>query len=453
MEKRSLPGQKVFLISLGCAKNRVDSEHILGLLSRAGFGIVQKLEEADHAVINTCGFVQEAVEEAIGVILEISREKREHCLKGLYVAGCLVQRYGYKLARELPEVDGWLGTGEIGRIAEVIAGRSPSFLIGPPGFLVEGAPRLATAPFYTAYIKIAEGCDHRCTYCTIPRIRGPFRSRPIHSIVHEAKEMAGRGVVEINLVAQDTTRYGRDLGPGNRLEDLLAALLRVESIGWIRVMYAHPNGISESLLDLLEQEERICPYLDIPLQHVHPWVLKDMGRADCRETVRHLIQRIRRRKRAIAIRTTFIVGFPGETEGTFQELLDFVRWASLDHIGVFEFSPEQGSPAAHLGRAVDLEIARKRRDRLMSLQSGISAKKNRSLVGRTLPVLVEGVSEETDLLLTGRANTMAPEVDGQVFIRKGTGEIGRIAPVLIRKSHAYDLIGEFAPQETSSVRR
>jgi ribosomal protein S12 methylthiotransferase len=442
--EKSLAGGKVFLISLGCAKNRVDSEHMLGLLRRGGYKVVQNLCEADLAVINTCGFVQEAVEEAIGAILEVSEEKRKGRLKALYVAGCLVQRYGYKLADELPEVDGWVGTGEIGRIEEVIA-RSPAFLMGAPGFLGDHeTPRMGTAPFYSTYLKIAEGCDHRCTYCTIPKIRGPFRSRPIRSIVCEAEEMVGRGVVEINLVAQDTTMYGSDLGKGNRLEDLLDALLRINELGWIRILYGHPARISEGLLDFLEKEDRICPYLDIPLQHVHPRVLDDMGRANARETPWRLLERIRRRKRKIAIRTTMIVGFPGETEEAFRELLGFVQWASFDHLGVFVFSPEEGTPAARFGRKVDRMVAEHRRDRLMRVQSRISARKNRALVGSTLPVLVEGVSEETDLLITGRTNMMAPEVDGQVFIRKGIGAAGRISQVSIRKSHVYDLVGEIA---------
>ncbi|PKN62759.1 MAG: 30S ribosomal protein S12 methylthiotransferase RimO [Deltaproteobacteria bacterium HGW-Deltaproteobacteria-15] len=443
MPQKSRSGEKVFLISLGCAKNRVDSEHMLGLLSCSGYTIAQKLEDADLAVINTCGFIQEAVEEAIGVILEVSREKKKGSLKKLYVAGCLVQRYGYKLAGELPEVDGWLGTGEIGRIREVMEGGASSFLIGPPGFLGDHkSPRIGAAPYYSAYIKIAEGCSHHCTYCTIPKIRGVFRSRPVESILCEAEDLAGRGVVEINLVAQDTTMYGSDLGKGNRLEDLLSALLRIEEIAWIRILYSHPERISEGLLDLLEQNERICPYLDIPLQHVNPQILKGMGRVNSRETPWHLVQRIRRRDRSIALRTSLIVGFPGETDEAFQELSDFVEQAVIDHLGVFVFSPEAGTPAARLGRRIEQEVMSERRERLMEIQSRISKRKNRALIGRILPVLVEGVSEETDLLLTGRTNTMAPEVDGKVYIRKGIGTVGRISRVLIREAHVYDLVGE-----------
>lgn len=436
--------QRVFLISLGCAKNRVDSEHILGLLQEEGYRVVERLEDADLAVVNTCGFIQDAVEEAIGTILEISREKKRR-LKRLYVAGCLVQRYGYKLAREMPEVDGWLGTGQIHRIAELasFSNVSPTVLIGGPGFLADDhTPRLAAAPFYSSYIKIAEGCSHRCSFCTIPGIRGPFRSRLPESILREAEEMVGRGVVEINLIAQDTTMYGADLGRGLRLETLLAGLLGITGLQWIRVLYSHPDRISERLLDALEQDSRICPYLDIPLQHVHPRVLKNMGRGKPQETGWRLVERIRRRSREIALRTTFIVGFPGETEEAFEELLEFVSWAGFDHMGAFVFSPEEGTPAARLRGRVSREVAEERRERLMSVQKGISERRNRSLVGRVLPVLLEGVSTETDLLLKGRTQRMAPEVDGEVLLRKGTGEVGRIGPVRIRKAHAYDLIGE-----------
>lgn len=443
---RPLPGDRVFLISLGCAKNRVDSEHILGILRVSGYRVVNRPEDAELVVVNTCGFIQEAVEEAIDTILELSRLKKGR-LKRLYVAGCLVQRYGYKLAREIPEVDGWLGTGTIHRIGELISarrcGRNSPFFIGPPGFLPDHtAPRLGTAPFYSSYMKIAEGCSHKCTYCTIPSIKGRFRSRSIDSICREAEEMVDRGIVEMNLVAQDTTMYGKDLEKGNRLEDLLSALLKIEKLGWIRILYAHPDRISERLLELLEQDERICPYLDIPLQHAHPAILKGMGRGESSETPWHLVERIRRRHPGITLRTTLMVGFPGETDGIFEELLDFITWARFDHLGVFVFSPEEGTVAARLGGRVEKTVGHERRDALMELQSRISEQKNRALIGRSLPVLIEGFSNETDLLLKGRTNRMAPEVDGQVFIRKGMGIIGRIVPVLIKQSGAYDLVGE-----------
>lgn len=444
--KSEAQARRIFLISLGCAKNRVDSEHILGLLRDGGHSIVERLEDADIAVVNTCGFVQEAVEEAISTVLDVSREKKRR-LEHLYVVGCLVQRYGYKLAREMPEVDGWLGTGEIHRIAELISANPreghPPVLVRGPGFLADDrTPRLAAAPFYSSYIKIAEGCSHRCSFCTIPRIRGRFRSRSPESILREAEQMVGRGVVEINLVAQDTTMYGVDLGRGTSLETLLASLLGIPGLGWIRILYSHPDRVSERLLDIFEKDERICPYLDVPLQHVHPGVLRNMGRGIFKETGWHLVERVRKRPRDIALRTTFIVGFPGETEEAFEELLGFVSWASFDHVGAFVFSPEEGTSAARLKGRVERGIAEARRDRLMSVQKSVSARRNRKLVGRVLPVLVEGVSRETELLLRGRTQRMAPEVDGEVLLRKGTGAEGQICPVRIKGAHAYDLVGE-----------
>jgi ribosomal protein S12 methylthiotransferase len=440
----------VFLVSLGCAKNRVDSEHILGLLRRSGFRIAEKLSDADLAVINTCGFIQAAVEESIGTILEVSREKGKGRLKRLFVVGCLVQRYGYKLGREIPEVDGWLGTGEIPRIVDLLRGQEgsphPSFLMGRPGFLADHrVPRLGTTPFYSAYLKIAEGCSHRCSYCTIPRLRGPLQSRPPESIRIEAQEMADRGVKEINLVAQDTTMYGKDLGKGVSLEDLLVGLLKVKGIGWVRLLYAHPHRISDLLLDLLEKEEHLCPYLDVPFQHVSPTILDAMGRASIGENAWQLVERIRARSRSIALRTTLMVGFPGETEKSFRELHDFVKWAAFDHLGVFVFSPEEGTKAGRLDGAVERKVAEERREILMRVQATISTKKNQALVGGILPVLIEGRSEETELLLTGRTARMAPDVDGRVLINEGHGVTGRVARVLIKEAYAYDLVGEIVP--------
>ncbi|MEW6666593.1 MAG: 30S ribosomal protein S12 methylthiotransferase RimO [Thermodesulfobacteriota bacterium] len=440
--------RRLYLISLGCAKNLVDSEHILGLLSRARYRVVQKIEEADLAVISTCAFIQAAVEESIDTILEVSREKRRGRLKGLFVVGCLVQRYGYKLQRELPEVDGWLGTGEIGRIVEVLEewenSSTPFFCIGAPGSLSNhDVPRLGTAPYYTSYIKIAEGCSHRCAYCTIPRLRGPLRSRPLDSILREAEELVGRGVREINLVAQDTTSYGHDSDDGIRLENLLEALSRrFKGVAWIRVLYAHPKRISHALLDLLAEGDPICPYLDVPLQHVNRRVLEAMGRASGRETPRRLLERIRERVPRIALRTTLILGFPGETERAFRELYAFVEWAKFDHLGAFVFSPEEGTPAARFDGAVERHVAEERRTAILELQASLLQKKNQGLVGRTLPVLVEGLSEETPFLLTGRTQAMAPEVDGRVLIRKGEAVVGGFVNVHIRKALAYDLIGE-----------
>jgi len=360
--------------------------------------------------------------------------------------GCLVQRYGYKLRKEIPEVDGWLGTGEIEGILELLdekSSRSPSFFIRRPKYLADHTtPRFQTTPFYSAYLKIAEGCCHKCSYCTIPGLRGPFRSRNLDSLIIEAEGMIERGVKEINLIAQDTTMYGGDLEGNIHLEDLLERLLRVRGIRWIRVLYGHPLRISDHLLDLIDREDAICPYLDLPLQHVSEKILRAMGRAFDRENPWQLIERIRSKTGHLSLRTTLMVGFPGETDDLFKELYNFVKMASFDHLGTFIFSPEKGTPAARFKGAVERRVAEERLDAIMRLQAEISKRKNQQMVGKVVPVLIEGVSGETDLLLEGRTARMAPDADGRVLINRGQGVVGDIAPVLIKEAHAYDLVGE-----------
>ncbi|MBC8177953.1 MAG: 30S ribosomal protein S12 methylthiotransferase RimO [Desulfobacteraceae bacterium] len=438
---------KVFLISLGCAKNLVDSEHMLGILDSQGFGLASRIEDAEFALINTCGFLQSAVEEAIETILETARLKDEGKLKRLVVAGCFVQRYGYKLVKEIPEVDGWLGTGEIRRVADILLNDNENapvpFLIGKPTFLADHhLPKVQSTPFYTAYLRIAEGCSHRCTYCLIPGLRGPFRSRRLKSLIEEAEEMAERGVKEINLIAQDTSQYGNDLYGETRLEDLLEGLIDINGIRWVRPLYVHPNNVSERFLDLIDSQETICPYLDLPFQHVNQTLLKSMGREPGQETPGELIVRIRNRKRGVSIRTTLMVGFPGETDEMFDQLCAFVKMAEFDHLGVFAFSPEKGTAAAGLRPAVDRDVAENRLAEIMTLQAGISKKINQRKIGSLLPVLIEGSSPETDLLLAGRTATMAPDVDTKVLINEGEGIVGEIMPVEITEAHTYDLVGK-----------
>ena len=438
---------RVFLISLGCAKNLVDSEHMLGILDSKGFALASSIENAEFALINTCGFLQTAVEEAIDTILETARMKNEGKLKRLVVAGCFVQRYGYKLVKEIPEVDGWLGTGEIRRVADILSNNDKTapvpFFIGRPTFLADHhLPKVQATPFYTSYLRIAEGCSHRCTYCLIPSLRGPFRSRGIESLIKEAEGMAGRDVKEINLIAQDTSQYGKDLYGETRLEDLLEGLIKIRGIRWIRSLYVHPNNVSERLLDLIDSEEAICPYLDLPFQHVNQTLLKSMGREPGRETPGELIERIRNRKRMISIRTTLMVGFPGETDEMFDQLCAFVKMVEFDHLGVFAFSPEKGTAGARLRPAVDRDTAENRLAEVMTLQAAISKKINQRKIGRRLPVLIEGTSPETDLLLSGRTATMAPDVDTKVLINEGEGVVGEIMPVEITEAHTYDLVGK-----------
>lgn len=437
----------VFLLSLGCAKNRVDSEHMMGILASRGFAVASRIEDARIAVVNTCGFIQEAVREGIDAVLDAAGRKAEARLDRVIVTGCLVQRYGYKLRKEIPEVDAWLGTGELWRVAQVLErGRTEQavpFFISRPTYLADHTvPRIRSTPPFTAYMKIAEGCSHACTYCIIPKLRGRFRSRPMDSLVEEARILAAEGVREINLVAQDITRYGADLPGHGGLEDLLAALVKTGGVRWIRLLYCHPEGISDRLLGMIEDHEEICPYLDIPFQHVNKELLRAMGRDPDLESPPRLIERIRSRRRPVSLRTTLMVGFPGETQAMFEELRGFVRSAEFDHLGVFAFSPEEGARASRLGPRVPGNVGLGRRKQIMKLQSGISMRKHRALVGCTLPVLIEGESPETELLLTGRSSTMAPEVDGRILINKGVGIVGEILPVLVREAHPYDLVGE-----------
>jgi len=436
----------VFLINLGCAKNLVDSEHILGLINQEeGFDITGDPAGADIAIVNTCAFIRPAVEESIDTILELASLKKQGHLKRLLVVGCLVQRYGKKLLREIPEVDGWLGTSQINRIREVLGpepANRPILLISRPDFLADHtAPRVQTTPFYSAYLKIAEGCSHRCSYCLIPALRGRFRSRAVNSLFIEAREMVDRGVKEINLVAQDTTLYGHDLDPPCTLEGLLEKLLTISGLKWLRILYAHPYHVTERLLDLVDSEEALCPYLDVPIQHVNPDVLRAMGRPLHSESIPQLIERIRHRSRKITLRTTVMIGFPGETQEQFRELCRFVTETKFDRVGVFAFSPEKGTPAARLKNCIPQEVMESRIKEIMEIQADNSRKLNKALVGKIVPVIVEGLSPETDLLLTGRTARMAPDVDGQVLINEGTAMVGEIVPVHITEAHTYDLVG------------
>ncbi|RLF61363.1 MAG: 30S ribosomal protein S12 methylthiotransferase RimO [Thermoplasmata archaeon] len=439
--------EKIFLVSLGCAKNLVDSENMLGLLGQAGFWFAAEPAGADVAVINTCGFLQSAVEEAIDTILEVVDLKRKGNLKRVVVSGCMVQRYGHKLRKEIPEVDAWLGTAAIPKIVEAVesAARSGAgqFYLSRPNYLADHTvPRVRTTPFYTSYLKIAEGCSHHCSYCMIPRLRGPYRSRPMDSLLCEAEEMVAAGVREINLVAQDTTFYGNDSGGECSLEDLLQKLATVEGLQWIRLLYCHPDRISDRLLTLLESEEKICPYLDVPFQHVNPEILRVMKRPVQKESPHELIRRIQSMNRKIYLRTTVMVGFPGETRTMFQELFEFIEEMRFYHLGVFAFSPEKGTAAYRLESRVDPRVAAERRALLLERQAIVSLEMNDNLVNTVLPVLVEGEYEETPLLLSGRTAAMAPDVDGRVLINRGRGIPGEIMPVRITEAHPYDLIGE-----------
>jgi len=434
--------RKVHIISLGCPKNLVDSEYMAGILSRDNFQLTDKPEKADIVIINTCGFIQDAVKESIDVILDMARLKKNGDLKKLIVVGCFVQRYGYKLKREIPEVDLWAGTGTFHMISQLLKNERDFFISRPTYVQKELIPRLQSTPFYTAYLKISDGCSHNCSYCLIPKLRGRIRSIPIDLLIKEAKYLVEQGVKEINIIAQDTTSYGKDIGDEVRLESLIEALCKIKGIEWIRLLYLYPSGISDQLLRMFEQEEKLCPYLDIPLQHINDKILRSMNRDYKKKDILVLLEKIRSIERKIFLRTTLMVGFPGETEKIFQELCDFIKNVEFDHLGVFVFSTELGVKATRLKPQIKKEVAEERRDVIMSIQADISEKKNKEMIGKTIPVLIEGTHPETEVLLVGRSSWMAPEIDGQVIINKGYGIVGEIMPVRITDAHVYDLIGE-----------
>lgn len=450
--------KKIYLMSLGCPKNLVDSEYLLGLVSEQGWQVCEEAGEADIIAVNTCGFIQAAVEESIASILEMA-ELKGSSDKQLVVLGCLPQRYGRDLAESLEEVDLFWGTGGLDELARRICDSAGTLSHDADNWAMEAAPllrpgfnplnstpRLRSAPFYRAFLKISEGCSNACSYCMIPRLRGPLKSRPLPLLIEEAAALAEAGVKELILVAQDTTAYGLDLKNGEDLPILLKELAQIDGFKWVRVMYAYPSGINDKLIEAMADAPKICRYLDLPLQHAAPDVLKRMKRKGPYK-LSGLIERLRKGVPGLALRTTMMVGFPGETEEEFQFMMDFVRETRFDHLGVFKFSIEDGIKAADYTDQVRQTIKENRRRKLMALQRSISKEKNKEYVGKTVDVLVEGYSPETDLLLTGRTERQAPEIDGQVYITSGMAAPGDIVPVVITESHDYDLVGEIVEIE------
>jgi ribosomal protein S12 methylthiotransferase len=438
---------KILFISLGCAKNQVDSEIMLYALQERGFSLTQEPEKAEVVVINTCSFIESATQESIETILEAARLKTEGSCRFLVVTGCFPQRYKRKLVNQMPEVDIFLGTESFpylaSHLSKLFSGKkTPKMSLAPDdGLWGNPEQRLLTTSPGTAYLKIAEGCSNRCAYCTIPFIRGPFRSRDPQVLVHEALDLAARGVREIILIGQDITAYGADLEPAISLRDLTRLILNACSLEWLRLLYLRPERISQELLDLMAGHNKICPYLDIPIQHVNDRILKAMHRPYGHKDLEALIQKIRKTMPQACLRTTLMVGFPGETEADFQELLYFVSEARFDHLGVFQYSPEEGTSAAALPHQVPEEISRLRLERLMEKQKGISLEKNQGRIGTVEPVLVSGTSPESDLLIIGRTRFQAPDVDGVVYITDGEPFVGEIVRVKINEAHAYDLVG------------
>jgi ribosomal protein S12 methylthiotransferase len=439
--------KKLHLVSLGCPKNLVDSEVMLHRLENDGFKVVEDPADADLLLVNTCGFIASAVEEAIDEILRLSEYKLQDPNKLLVVTGCLVQRYGGDLKKELPEVDLFAGTDsfqEIDVLIKQASQTSDTILdLRPDRYLMDSSSgRKLSTPSFRSYLKITEGCDNRCSYCMIPSIRGNLRSRSIKDLITEAQQLSCSGVRELTLIAQDLTAYGNDLAGDDGLVLLLQELLSQTSIPWFRLLYLYPTGISDDLLQLMASEPRIVPYLDIPFQHISDTVLKRMNRRYGRKDLDNLLARIRKFLPECAIRTTLMVGFPGEKEEDVDEMVAFLEHWTLDHVGIFRYADEEGSVAIKLPGKIDEDITMERYNRVMSVQAEISNKRQQRFVDTVEPVLVEGVSRESDLLLEGRTLYQAPDIDGCVYITDGTVNSGDIVQVRITEAHTYDLVGE-----------
>lgn len=425
----------------------------MGQLKQKGFEITANAEDADTVVVNTCGFIDSAKKESIEAILEAARLKTEGKATRLVVAGCLVERYRDELKAEMPEVDAFIGTSQINEILSVCDPQTNtrSLPVIPLGnqsatyLYDESTPRVLATPSHYAYIKIAEGCDRPCAFCFIPQMRGHFRSRRFGSLVAEAHQLAEEGVKELILVAQDSSRYGEDLGKPDALANLLRELSHTAGIEWVRVMYTYPTHISDGFLAVLAEESKAVKYLDMPLQHASKNVLKLMKRGGNRASLERLIDRVRRRVPGIGVRTTFITGFPGETDEDFNELMTFIKNVEFDRVGVFTYSDEEGTPAYELANKVDPKIAKRRRDQLMKEQSKIAKRKHNALIGNTFRVMFEGESNESDLLWQGRMETQAPDIDGCVLINDAPEGFvpvpGQMVNVLIEEAQEYDLVG------------
>jgi ribosomal protein S12 methylthiotransferase len=455
---RDQPPVRVGMISLGCAKNLVDGETMLGHLERAGIELTADAERADVVLVNTCGFIDDAKRESIDSILEVVEAKRKGDVRSLVVTGCMAQAYAEELRREIPEIDAFVGLDELERITEAVRGELSNHLPDQRGALRvydHRSPRVLSTGSY-AYLKVAEGCDNPCTFCHIPAMRGRFRSRSIDDLVREARALEERGVRELVLIAQDTTRYGEDLGLEHGLRSLVEALLASTSLPWIRFLYAYPATLDETLFDLMATEDRFLSYLDIPLQHASRSVLKAMKRGGDARTYRRMIEGARKLVPDLTLRTTFIVGFPGEGDGEFEELLGFVREVRFDHLGAFTYSWQEENPGAELGDPVSEDLKQRRHQLLMETQQEISLDVNSGFVGQTLPALVSGPLPEMELLLEARLQRQAPEIDGRLLINDGTAPPGSLVEVEITEAHPYDLVGRLVhvsiPGESTAVR-
>ncbi|WP_413576337.1 30S ribosomal protein S12 methylthiotransferase RimO [Bdellovibrio sp. HCB290] len=456
MKQETIQNKKVHFISLGCPKNLVDSEIMAGTLMKDGFEVVGEADEADTVIVNTCGFIEDSKKESIQRILDMSDLKQQGKVKKVVVAGCLTQRYKDDLVEGLPEADLFVGSGEFQNISKILknseAGEKQKTFFNLPTYLQEEAtPRVNSQPGHRAYLKISEGCMKRCAFCAIPLIRGNLQSRSIDAIVAEAKLLVAGGVKELIIISHDFTDYGFDIrrkDPTRKESpvELLKALEHVEGLQWIRLMYLYPDGITQEMVQVIKNSKKIVRYFDMPLQHVNDSVLKSMNRKMTRDEIETALMNIREHLPEAVIRTQFIVGFPGETEEQFEELLNFVAEQQFDRVGCFKYSPEENTPGGRMDNQVDDETKDYRHDALMEVQQNISRNKHRDFVGKTIEVIVEGFSEETDLLLQGRFWGQAPDIDGVVLINDGEAKVGDMVKVHVTDSMEYDLIGEIVTE-------
>lgn len=436
--------EKIKVVTLGCEKNLVDSEIMSGLVSQRGYELVEHKEDATVIIVNTCGFIDAAKEESVNTILEMADLKTTGSLKALIVSGCLTQRYKQQLMDEMPEIDGIVGTGDFDKINDIVdealRGKKPA-LVGNPIFNYDQAlPRKLATPRYTAYVKIAEGCDNACTFCSIPIMRGAFRSRSIESILDEVRSLAAQGVKEVSLIAQDSTNYGTDLYDSFMLPTLLRRVSEVEGIDWVRLHYAYPGFFTDELIEEMATNPKVCKYIDMPLQHSEDAILKRMRRPGRQRDVRELVARIRARIPDAVLRTSIIVGFPGETEEEFERLEQFIRDVKFDRLGVFTYSQEEDTPASRLPNQIEEDVKEYRANRLMEVQREVAKEANGRFVGKTIDVLIERYDGRNDVFI-GRSQYDAPEIDGEVFVTGCTPEIGKLQKVRITHSMEFDLSG------------
>jgi ribosomal protein S12 methylthiotransferase len=444
--------KKIHFVSLGCPKNRVDSEVMLGVAAGEGFTITDEASEAEVIVVNTCGFVGEAKRESIDTIFELAQMKEHGACEKLVVSGCLSQRYPTEMSAQMPEVDHFLGSSDMLKLRDVLQGKADRMLVGNPAeWVIRAAdPRVITGPRASAYVKIAEGCNRKCSFCVIPQLRGKQRSRRLDDVVREVEQLVSNGVKEINLVSQDTIAWGQDRKyEDGELADLVERVAEVKGLRWLRLFYLYPETIDERLIDLLANHAVVLPYVDMPLQHAADAMLKRMRRGCGKDRQKRVVARMREKIPNLVFRTAFIVGHPGETDEEFEELCEFVRWAKFERMGVFRYSDEETSHSATLEGKVSTKIAASRNRKLMTLQRKIARDANRAFIGKEMNVLVEGRSDEHDLVMQGRHAGQAPDIDGSVYLSGGEATPGEMRRVKITQASDYDLVGELVDEDAA----